>query len=915
MANKSYSSLYQIKDYMVNTVAPKYLATDEMNMSSTGIFGYITELLANMAEDGMNATSMVFKECFANAAENPESLYLMAAIQQLDDLMATPATMPFVMLVNEDDIVNGGIDSSDFSVFYIDARTTFSINSINFMLDYDVKISTKKTNNGYVHAVTYLMDHTNAVAYNTSQYIKSKVIQYNNVNYVAILVYLRQMTTVEYNETVISNDSINVLSYDYSIDTTQQLAGFDIFYTAPGSSVETQMSKKMANTSKMTTPFCFYTLPDEHTLRISFAGDDRYFSPAYNSALRVVLYTTTGTAGNFSKYTGTDINIVPRSDKYSQDNGLVLIGQVEDASSGGADKKTTEELRDDVITAQSTVNAFNTENDLQRYFKKLNKFGNDRIMFMKRRDDALIRLFNAFTMMVDSNDVVVPTNTCDIIFEKTDIDAEYAETYRYVIKAGKLYTYSSSYSGFLTTSTKKITEDLDSLEGSHVYTLPYLTILSSNPVSAGFYINSVDDSLALDTDNVNTGSFVQFMVSPLTLKRNALLGDSDYTMGIKLLATSSSTGECITEVKDDTLVTSEMVTFTNPYDNKKYINNQLIKVVMMFTDNAGTEICYKEFELYEYDTTYYYFKAVISTDDYVSTNNRVRITNSVYDLSTNKVLSEKFIPSSSLVANLYTFYKYVDGTANTSHDYTSRNIAVGYTLTNKYTSTSNPINLVVPLNSVNANLAYNHYVDANGKSQYNYRLTSVPVVKANYLKNSTRFSEFLTNFNTVYSYLSADIDKLTNNFSIDLKFYNTYGPSKNYVVGESATSLDKVNLTLKFAIKAYYATDTDTLISDIKEYILSDIRTDFDTTGNNALYISNLIRKLEVKFASKIEYIIFKGINNYDLSVQKLDPKVTSDNITTYYSSMESYVPEYVNPNYKISGTTMAPQIEITLES
>jgi hypothetical protein len=188
-------------------------------------------------------------------------------------------------------------------------------------------------------------------------------------------------------------------------------------------------------------------------------------------------------------------------------------------------------------------------------------------------------------------------------------------------------------------------------------------------------------------------------------------------------------------------------------------------------------------------------------------------------------------------------------------------------------------------------------------------------VKANYLKNSTRFSEFLTNFNTVYSYLSADIDKLTNNFSIDLKFYNTYGPSKNYVVGESATSLDKVNLTLKFAIKAYYATDTDTLISDIKEYILSDIRTDFDTTGNNALYISNLIRKLEVKFASKIEYIIFKGINNYDLSVQKLDPKVTSDNITTYYSSMESYVPEYVNPNYKISGTTMAPQIEITLES
>ena len=109
---RDYTSLYQIKEFMVNEVAPKYLDVENMNMASTGLFGYITELLSTVAEDGMNATSMVFKECFANAAENPESLYLMAAIYQLENLFATPASMPFVLLIGEDDIITKGKDTS-----------------------------------------------------------------------------------------------------------------------------------------------------------------------------------------------------------------------------------------------------------------------------------------------------------------------------------------------------------------------------------------------------------------------------------------------------------------------------------------------------------------------------------------------------------------------------------------------------------------------------------------------------------------------------------------------------------------------------------------------------------------------------------------------------------------------------------
>ena len=87
MAVRNYTTLYRIKDFLLNNTAPKYLNNDEINISQVGLFGYITETLANQGEDGMNSTSIVFKECFANAAENIESLYLMAAIYQLENLI------------------------------------------------------------------------------------------------------------------------------------------------------------------------------------------------------------------------------------------------------------------------------------------------------------------------------------------------------------------------------------------------------------------------------------------------------------------------------------------------------------------------------------------------------------------------------------------------------------------------------------------------------------------------------------------------------------------------------------------------------------------------------------------------------------------------------------------------------------
>ena len=906
--------MYQIKEFFVNEIAPKYLSSEEINISQVGLFGYITEILSVLGEDGLNSTSIVFKECFANAAENVESLYLMAAIYQLENFFATPASMPFVMIISEDDIIENGKSIGGSTAFYIDGDTKINIDDMPFMLQYDVRITSKKTKDGYVHNAQYVMDHNLTISDITNQYIRTKVIKYNNQNYLCLLVQLRQMEVRDFEETIISNDKLNVCEYKLDLGADTQIAGFEAYYTgASSTATEVQLIKKLENTSKTTEPFCYFTMPDEGVLKISFSNDERYFVPQFNSNLRIRVYITQGKDGNFKKYTEDNINIITTPNKYEENNGLIILGQCYGDSDKGKNIPTMEEFREQVIAAQSTVLSYSTGNDLAIFFKKLIKAGNTRIMFMKRRDDSLIRLFNAFTLLTDENKVVLPTNTCDIMIEEEDIDSLHPETHRCIVKAGKIYKYSYKFDGKLEIAHDIfITDDLDKYEDDFLYTNPFLTIMSSRPVNVGLYMNSVDTTIYLDSDEVNQDSFVQFMTGGLEIHRNALLGEDDYEFKIKILPTAAELDECITLVRDDMRITPDLKTFINPYDGKTYIDRQRIKMIMCFTD-ASVETCYMEFELYGFDENYYFFKSSIRTDDYVAVNNKMRLIDSVKNMTTRDLIPEKFIPCHNIQANLYTFYKYTDQD-NKAHKFSAYGICKGYTLTNKYTSKTTKINLITPLNMINAFLSYNQYTNLAGELTYNYRIGSVPLIKANYVKNATRFHNFVDNFTAIYEYLNSGLQQLTNNFSIDIKFYNTYGKSRHYNVDlgdDGIVPLDTTNIKLKLAIKPYYTTDIENLVADVLQYILEYMRSTFDNHGNNSYYNSNLIRSIENDFRDKIEYIIFNGINDYPLKVQKLEPIINEENLQEHYDSMLDYVPEYINPYYKFFGDKYIPQIEI----
>ena len=61
--------------------------------------------------------------------------------------------------------------------------------------------------------------------------------------------------------------------------------------------------------------------------------------------------------------------------------------------------------------------------------------------------------------------------------------------------------------------------------------------------------------------------------------------------------------------------------------------------------------------------------------------------------------------------------------------------------------------------------------------------------------------------------------RLRNETGLDIKFYNTYGRSKNFIIGEGLDVLDTVNLRLSFDMWFVDGTDLVNAIPEVKRYI------------------------------------------------------------------------------------------------
>ena len=225
----------------------------------------------------------------------------------------------------------------------------------------------------------------------------------------------------------------------------------------------------------------------------------------------------------------------------------------------------------------------------------------------------------------------------------------------------------------------------------------------------------------------------------------------------------------------------------------------------------------------------------------------------------------------------------------------------GYQWTNIYDTSTDLIDFIRPLNMVRSSI-YFRDDRLNTVDTGDCYLYSVPFVKhslmthydsdGNLLENETgytnfeMFTYFFDKFLLQYDHMSEILDTTIRNAShVDMKFYNTYGRSKNYLIGDSDEVIDRVNISICFYVYLLNGTDFIKAKDEIKSFIKKEIEK-INEFGSNDLNISNLMRKIEVNFAY-VDHLKFAGFNGKVKNGEYITKEYDSDNrlITYGYST------------------------------
>ena len=864
---KKYTSLYDIKNFALNTLGPKYFPEDVIEGYNIGLLGYSLDLMTNTTEDMFNTVPIVANEMFPNLAQMPNSIYNYASLFQEDNLLASPAVMECILLLPMDSLIAHSQYGSDgtYLKFVLDQRTSVHVENHRFILDYDILITMRPYRKDYIITCSYLKEFNNSMSTIVNPYIKYQKYNYNGTKYIALLVKMRRCDKHEYITRIIDNDRINVTTI--KVPFIDQLAGFEVFYKESTYNNFIQLQKRIVNSKAIKEPFCYYKLRNNKTLELTFTTRENYFKPIFNSELKVEYYTTDGSEGNFDLYTGHDVEVYRNYDKYENNARVPVIAIVESASTTGKDIPDLLELRDRVADCFATVDSYTTESDLQRHFNSFDILNDVKVTFIKKRDDIFDRLYTAFSIGKDSYGSYYKTNTLQLKIYGSQFDFQFEQSDRKLLKPSNVFVYENDSTN---TIVKVDQEEVTDLEFSNkfIYQNPFLVTVSNNGM-VGYYLNNINDKIQLDYEYVNDSSMVQFICNNLYVYRSSISGDNKYKFKVYLTAT-------------DVDIESPMI---DEYGN----DTGRVHVVLAFLFKNGKEAGFIECTKtsFENEGLKYIFEGEISTDDFISDTETVRIFG-LKDVNTG-LDRVTMIPMTNLKVNIYTFFEYENN--NTKHNYTHLQEFKNTTLTNKYTTEESRVELITPLSMLKSHMTWE-------KDEYesNYMLIKdFPVMKWEEKiteESINEFDRFMTILSSQYDYMNEIMSKKTNNYSIDMKFYNTYGRSNNFIIGEEQEVLNHVNCTLELKVYPYVKSEGAQLVQDMKIFIKEYFES-VNKEKNEGIFISNLIQELENTF-SGIRYLKFVSLNGYTNDYQSIE-NTTVDVTTLEKDQRILFVPEYLN--------------------
>lgn len=979
----NYSSIGNIKDYWLKNIAPNYFDFDDINTYSTGIFGYINEVMGSATEDAFNATNLARREFYPITAQYQSSLYKMATLQSIDIPLTVPAHCKCALIIPQNQIIEYSTYSNGVYNCTIDSCLKIFADNLQFMLDYPINIISKKSDK-WTHTTHYDINVENSLSSNTRErYLSNQIINDNGTNYLAIFIdAIRQVEMQQVSQILVRDNILSTSVMD--IDFEGKLANFEVFYKENGNDKEVQLKKVMINAATPSVPFVNYEMVNENKIRLTFKYNS-VFVPKYNSEIICRIYTSLGSEGNFKKFDG-DLICTSDSEQYAYNSNMTIVGKVNGESYGGQDVLSIENLRNKIIRAYSTNSTITTSTDLQLRFDEVSdSIDGMQVLFKKKRDDIFNRLFGAYVLTKDTAGNIIPTNTLNVTCNRSDLvdidDPEASNTNRIMIKPGTIYKYAESNNFNTVIATNEDSSimtvlDVDPDDTEFMFTNPFLIGINVNPNIIGYYMNTVDTTYSIDYTYVNDSSPIQFISSGITIQRNAMRGEDFYKISLKLtpsvndlayeqnVTLADETAEDYTiRAKYNGMVDSVMyytdadtgksyIRATIKYDiddvdqqieyiqasstvamngeasipgyNMKYkvgetfvandilatkmvtdLNN--LKIVADIGYNLYTNNYYIPFTIEDYSASdnIYTLCAYLGTTDEIDLTSRIIISHGIYDIDGNE---NDFIPLPMKDFVIETCVLYNNDGQNMSHKYSSFSGLNQYTYTNSYTINSeNLAYFVEDLQFIRSTI---DYYPGNADNDWKIVITEVPMIQATWAINGDHFTTFIEQYKNLDTTMQDIYYDLENNFSIDTKFYNTYGKARFYSVGNSIDSmqnLDNVMISMKFGIKMNVQANQETFVPNFREFVKEYIENS-DTIGTSSqdIFIFNLISDAKANF-SEISYIEYYGFNIYDHMAQKIIGPDLDDYV-------EDYIPEFVNVKTATSVDGIEyPDIRVTI--
>ena len=860
-SNKDYSTIYNIEDFMLSEIAPKYFDTSETSLHRIGLLGMITDTVSSSIEDQFEVMGRYLEESLVPLASIPEFIYAHAASYDVQDIFATPSKMTIFLGVKESDIIDNMKLVGAHYEFKIDSDLKIYVDEdgIIYSIPYDIVIRTTKYKNEYTHVAAYDVSFNNGAAKITTPYIKLMRMRYLKDSWIFLKVTVYQYERKKTTENIITNNKLNIPYIDKTFD--NQLCNFEIFYQAAGSSKLVQLEKKADTDPAVTTPFVYYKMIDDNTIRFSFANDDRYFVPDYNSTLVIHMYETLGKSGNFDS-NPREITCSPAPETENEDisynRNLYMEGFIQSISDGGSDQKTIDEVQAMTRENMITIKSYTTDTDLNLRFLNYGLTNNTKAVFVKQRDDYAGRIYGCFIMMGDGTDIY-PTNTLDLRLKTSEVDARHDNLRQFVLKPGRKLVYDSNGTGLRVAASGE-SADIE-------YMNIALGIISLKANNVRFYMNSVDTDVTLEFEYMNPDSTFNFMAGNFHIERNAVSGSDKYIVTLSITRT-------------DGIDSQEINGIVTPLVADK----AKIKVLLVFNTSTGH---YVEMELVNVDENnlVYDFQTTLETTDMID-NERISIANLLK--REDGSIENHLLDLQNQDMQVAVFYQYDDD--NTTNSFSDIKAVQGCTLCNTYVPEENGFYFGYPLSLMRSHVVFEEDLDSD--DGYSFLIKQLPVVAYEFMQNSNHAKDIFTKVKAQHEYIQDMILQITENFTVCIKFYNTYGKSKLFYLPDNKTLINHVNSSIELRIAFNEGIAPDDYMTQIKAYIKSyveKINDPYTESGLNEIHVSILVHELHTQFDSQIKYIEFVSINGYDTSVQTIQTLRKIDE-----NSDPTTVPEYL---------------------